>query len=92
MLNPDSVSTTRDSLEVTNEEAFVGDNPFPSQEEIKERAQGVYAESRIVTKEDMMTAAYNMPPKFGTIKKVGVYQDTDSFNQRNINLYVLVSK
>tara|TARA_R100000995_G_scaffold55826_3_gene27524 strand:+ start:15516 stop:17312 length:1797 start_codon:yes stop_codon:yes gene_type:complete len=90
VLNANSVTTTRDSLEVINEEAFVGDNPFPSQEEIKERAFGSYSmQNRIVTKEDMMTAAYNMPPKFGTIKKVGVYQDSDSFNQRNINLYVV---
>ena len=76
VLNPDSVSTTRDSLEVINEEAFVGDNPFPSQEEIKERALGTYSmQNRIVTQEDMITAAYNMPPKFGTIKKASVYQD-----------------
>ena len=46
-------------------------------------------QNRIVTKEDFITAAYNMPPSFGSIKKVNVYQDSDSFNQRNINLFVL---
>jgi len=90
VLNIDSVNSVKDSLEVTNEEAFVGDNPFPSPDELKQRALGTYSmQNRIVTKEDMMTAAYNMPAKFGTIKKVGVYQDTDSFNQRNINVYVV---
>jgi len=46
-------------------------------------------QNRIVTKEDLITAAYNMPKNFGSIKKAMAYQDSDSFNQRNINLYVM---
>ena len=46
-------------------------------------------QNRIVTKEDMITATYNMPKQFGSIAKAMAYQDSDSFNQRNINLYVL---
>tara|TARA_Y100000592_G_C5473855_1_gene321065 strand:+ start:1339 stop:3135 length:1797 start_codon:yes stop_codon:yes gene_type:complete len=89
-LNSTSTLSVTDSLEVINEEAFVGGDPFPTSDELKERAYGVYGmQNRIVTKEDFMTAAYNMPPSFGSIKKVNVYQDSDSFNQRNINLYVL---
>tara|TARA_R110000796_G_scaffold33_2_gene106 strand:- start:384 stop:2177 length:1794 start_codon:yes stop_codon:yes gene_type:complete len=89
-LNATSVETTRNSLEVTNEEAFVGSNPFPSADEIRQRAYGVYSmQNRIVTKEDFIAAAYSMPSNFGTIKKVNVLQDSDSFNQRNINLYVI---
>ena len=89
-LNATSTLGVRDSLEVINEEPFVGGDPFPTADELKERAYGVYSmQNRIVTKEDFITAAYNMPPSFGTVKKVNVYQDSDSFNQRNINLYVL---
>ncbi|QDP51385.1 MAG: putative baseplate wedge protein [Prokaryotic dsDNA virus sp.] len=84
------VTTTRGSLEVTNEEAFVGDIPFPSAEEIKQRAFGSYSmQNRMVTKEDFIAAVYNMPPNFGSIKKVNVAQDSDSFNQRNINMYLI---
>ena len=89
-LNGASVASVRNSLEVTNEEAFQGSNPFPSTDEIKQRAMGVYSmQNRIVTKSDFIAAAYSMPANFGTIKKVNVLQDTDSFNQRNINLYVI---
>ena len=89
-LNVTSVDSVRDSLEVINEEAFVGGDPLPTSDELKQRAYGVYSmQNRIVTKEDFITAAYNMPANFGSIKKVNVYQDSDSFNQRNINLFVL---
>ena len=85
-----TINTTKASLEVINEETFVGDIPFPDSEEIKKRAFGAYSmQNRIVTKEDFITAAYAMPAKFGAIKKVNAAQDNDSFNQRNINLYVL---
>ena len=84
------VQNTRQSLEVTNETAFIGSNPLPNSDELKERAFGVYSmQNRIVTKEDLITAAYNMPKNFGSIKKAMAYQDSDSFNQRNINLYVM---
>ena len=89
-LNASSVSSVRNSLEVINEEPFVGGDALPTSDELKQRAYGVYSmQNRIVTKEDFITAAYNMPPSFGSIKKVNVYQDSDSFNQRNINLFVL---
>tara|TARA_R100000008_G_C3587457_1_gene173641 strand:- start:897 stop:2690 length:1794 start_codon:yes stop_codon:yes gene_type:complete len=85
-----SIADVRSSLEVINEEAFIGDVPFPDSQEIKTRAFGAYSmQNRIVTKQDFMAAAYGMPSKFGAIKKVNVLQDSDSFNQRNINMYVL---
>ena len=89
-LDQSNVQDTRASLEVINEEAFVGSNPLPTSDELRERAFGVYTmQNRIVTKEDMITATYNMPKQFGSIAKAMAYQDSDSFNQRNINLYVL---
>ena len=89
-LSQASIATTRDSLEVVNEDPFVGDIPFPSSDEIKLRAFGAYAmQNRIVTKEDFIAATYGMPSNFGAIKKVNVAQDSDTFKQRNINMYVL---
>lgn len=84
------VQRTRESLEVINETAFVGSVPLPTSDELKERAYGVYSmQNRIVTQEDLVTAAYTMPSSFGSIAKASALQDSDSFNQRNINLYVL---
>ena len=89
-LNDALLSEVRASIELTNEEAFVGSAPFPSADEIRERAFGAHSmQNRIVTRDDLMAAAYNMPKKFGSIHRVMPYQDTDSFNQRNINLYVI---
>lgn len=89
-LDPTLVRNTKESLEVINEEAFVGSAVLPDADEIKERAFGVYSmQNRIVTQEDLIAAAYNMPKSFGAIVKAAALQDTDSFNQRNINLYVM---
>jgi len=89
-LSEDLLNEVRNSLELTNEESFVGSNPLPSADELKQRAFGVYSmQNRIVTKDDLIAASYNMPKKFGSIHKVMPYQDDDSFNQRNINLYVM---
>ena len=89
-LNAGSVRTVRNSLEVTNEEPFVGSAPLPSAEEVKQRALGAHSmQNRMVTRDDFIAAAYNLPPKFGKITRVNVMQDSDSFNQRNINMYVI---
>ena len=77
------------SLEVTNEEPFVGDISLPSSEEIKQRVFGFYAtQHRAVTVQDYQAIAYGMPTKFGAIKRVAVIRDFDEL-KRNINLYVL---
>jgi hypothetical protein len=89
-LNAGSVSNVRKSIECTNELPFVGSAPLPSGDEIKQRALGAYSmQNRMVTKADFMAAVYNMPSKYGAIKKVNVIQDSDSFQQRNINIYVI---
>ena len=77
------------SLEVTNEEPFVGDISLPDSEEIKQRVFGFYAtQHRAVTLQDYQSIAYGMPHKFGAIKRCAVVRDFDEF-KRNINLYVL---
>ena len=77
------------SLEVTNEGPIHGDVTAPTSEEIKQRAYGAfYSQNRAVTKEDYTSLLYNMPPRFGAIKRANIYRDTDS-NKRNLNLYII---
>ena len=89
-----SLSTTTrnsviNSLEVSNEEPFVGDIALPSSDEIKQRVFGYYAaQSRAVTAADYETVCYSMPPKFGSVKRVAVSRDFDEF-RRNLNIYVI---
>jgi hypothetical protein len=85
-------STTRSvvgSLECNNEEPIIGNTSLPTLEELKVRISNNYAtQSRAVTKQDYISLVYNMPAKYGSIKRCTIYQDPDSF-KRNLNLYVL---
>tara|TARA_R110000796_G_scaffold14039_1_gene46070 strand:- start:970 stop:2775 length:1806 start_codon:yes stop_codon:yes gene_type:complete len=83
------VSEVINSLEFENEKPIVGNISTPTSEEIKYRAYGSYSsQNRAVTKEDYVSMIYNMPPKFGAIKRANIAQDKNSF-KRNINLYVI---
>ena len=77
------------SLEVLNEEPFVGDVSLPSSEEIKQRVFGFYAtQNRAVTIQDYQSICYGMPAKFGSVKRAAVVRDFDEF-KRNLNIYVI---
>jgi len=79
----------RNSLEVTNEEQFVGDITLPDSDEIKQRVFGYYAtQNRAVTLQDYQAITYGMPNKFGSVKRVAAIRDFDEL-KRNINLYIL---
>ena len=88
-LASDKVQTIIGSIEVTNEDQIVGDVSVPTIQELKILAKNHFAtQNRAVTKQDYTSLAYAMPSKFGSIKRVSVSQDVDSF-KRNLNLYVL---
>jgi len=77
------------SLECNNEEPIIGNTSLPTLEELKVRISNNYAtQNRAVTKQDYVSLVYNMPAKYGSIKRCTIYQDPDSF-KRNLNLYVL---
>ena len=77
------------SLEVINEEPIVGDVDIPDSFELKVRAKGHFAsQNRAVTKQDYTSLVYNMPSRFGAIKRCNITHDNDSF-KRNLNLYVV---
>jgi hypothetical protein len=92
--DPTKVSSTivadiRRSVEAYNEEKIVGSVTIPTTEELKRRAFDNFAsQNRAVTLQDFEAIAYGMPPKFGSLKRVKVSQDPDSF-KRNLNMYVL---
>jgi hypothetical protein len=79
-----------DSLAVNNDDPIVGDVGIISTREIKERAASHFASQyRAVTKQDYVGLVYNMPSKYGKFKRVTIELDTDSYNQRNLNYYVI---
>jgi len=83
----DDVTT---SLAVLNEDPIIGDVGVISTDEIKERARANFASQyRAVTKQDYIGIAYNMPSKYGKFKRVALELDSDSYNQRNLNYYVI---
>jgi len=77
------------SIECFNEEAILGDVTSIGAEEMRIRAYDHFAaQNRAVTKQDYAALSYRMPPEFGSIKRVNILRDEDSF-KRNLNLYVL---
>tara|TARA_R110000824_G_scaffold67377_5_gene174510 strand:+ start:40267 stop:42063 length:1797 start_codon:yes stop_codon:yes gene_type:complete len=89
-LDESKISDVRSSLAVLNEEPITGDVSLITTDEIKERAMANFASQyRAVTKQDYIAMAYNMPSKYGKFKRVAIELDTDSYNQRNLNYYVL---
>jgi hypothetical protein len=77
------------SLQVINEEQFVGSVSLPNSDEVKQRAFSYFAtQNRAVTAEDYKAICYGMPAKFGKVKRVSVVRDFDAF-KRNLNLYVI---
>ena len=88
-LNLESVREIINSIEVTNEEAIIGDVTTPTVQELKLRVfDGFAAQNRAVTALDYRSVVYSMPPEFGAIKRVNIIQDPDSF-KRNLNVYVI---
>ena len=94
-IDPENLNTGKrnrviSSLSVLNEEPIVGDVTLVSTDEIKSRALGNFAaQYRAVTKKDYINIAYNMPSKYGKLKRCAVELDSDSYNQRNLNMYVI---
>ena len=62
---------------------------MPSTPELKTRILDTFAtQNRAVTTNDFHAMVYQMPAKFGALKRASVVRDPDSF-KRNLNLYVL---
>jgi len=89
VLSPTKKSDVVSSLEITNEEPIIGAAERMSAEELKQRAKGYYAsQGRAVTRQDYESLIYNMPNKFGIIKRVSVVNDPSATNRR-MAIYVI---
>ena len=82
-------SSVRSSLEVSNDEAIVGNTALPTSEEIRYRSYATKAaQQRSVTRNDYEAYMYMMPPGFGSIKRACVINDPSSSNRR-LSVYVI---
>lgn len=89
LLDDSEVSFIRNSIEVTNEEPITSVNTQITLEELKQRAIASYAsQNRAVSKKDYESLVYNMPNKFGSIKRANIINDPSSTN-RKLSLYVI---
>jgi hypothetical protein len=88
-LTGDVLSIVKNSLEVTNEEPIASVNTTVTLEELKQRAIGSYAaQNRAVSKQDYESLVYNMPAKFGAIKRANIINDPSATNRR-LALYII---
>ncbi len=77
------------SIEVDNEQPILGDINIPDTDELRHRIRGTFAtQNRAVTQQDYESFVYQMPPKFGSVKRCRIMRDNDSL-KRNLNLLVI---
>jgi hypothetical protein len=89
ILSQTKLSDVRTSLESYNEEPIIGAINLPDSQDIKRMVYDNFAtQNRAVTKNDYLSLAYSMDPKFGKIKRCNILRDPDSL-KRNLNMYVL---
>jgi|TARA_Y100000289_G_scaffold64568_1_gene76650 hypothetical protein len=88
-LESQKVNFIRNNVQVLNDEPINGSISIPTTEELKRRYMGSFgAQGRAVTKEDYISAVYDMPPIYGGIKRAGIMRDTNDF-RRNLNLFLI---
>lgn len=89
ILDNDEKNIVINSLEITNDEPITSVNSTITLEELKVRAMAQYAaQNRAVSRQDYESLVYNMPAKFGAIKRANIVNDPSSTNRR-LSLYVV---
>jgi hypothetical protein len=89
ILSKSQMDFIKSSLEVNNDKPITGDSAEISAEELRVRTKSVFAsQNRAVTKQDYKAAAFRMPAKFGSIKRIQVIQDPNALNRR-VAMYVI---
>ena len=82
------INTVKSSLEVINDEPIVGSSVDFTIDELKVRSKNFFAsQNRAVTKMDYEAIAYNMPTKFGQVKRVNVINNPFATNKK-LAIYV----
>jgi hypothetical protein len=78
----------RESVDALNEKEAKGGDDAPTLDELKVRVPGARAaQSRIVTKEDLLARIYSMPSNFGRVFRANVHSNPD--NPNAAQLFVL---
>ena len=88
-LDPAKVVAVRSSIDVENEEQIVGQVLDYTRDELKEVIMGNFAaQNRAVTARDYESLVYQMPKKFGSVKRCKILRDPELL-RNNLNLYVV---
>ena len=88
-LEQSNINAVRNSLEVDNEEPILGDVQIPDTDELRHRIRDTFStQNRAVTQQDYESYIYQMPPRFGAVKRCRIMRDDDSL-KRNLNLYLI---
>jgi hypothetical protein len=88
-LDSNLVQQVKDSIEVTNDKPIVGAPVDFSIDELKIRSKNLFAtQNRAVTKMDYEAIAYNMPTKFGQIKRANIINNPFATNKELV-MYVI---
>tara|TARA_R100000030_G_scaffold23021_2_gene16542 strand:+ start:486 stop:2294 length:1809 start_codon:yes stop_codon:yes gene_type:complete len=86
-------STVKASLEVLNEEEVVGSTITFTIDELRTRSKNFFAsQNRAVTKMDYEAIAYNMPTKFGQIKRANIINNPLATNKELVMYVISVDK
>lgn len=97
-LDTDVVNQVKNSIAVSNSGPATGGKNSETTDEIKLNAMAQYAsQNRAVTRDDYLARILSMPPKFGSVAKTFIIQDTQLDaksltridNQLALNAYVL---
>jgi len=82
-------ASVNNSLEVFNNTPLTGEIRLNETEELRlNTINNFSSQKRAVTKQDYQTLIYNIPSKFGKVKRCFLSQDNKSF-KRNLNIYVV---
>jgi hypothetical protein len=81
--SPQVVDRIKNSLEVVNDDPIVGSTVDFTIDELKVRSKNFFAsQNRAVTKMDYEAIAYNMPTKFGQIKRINIINNPFATNKK----------
>jgi len=77
------INQVKNSIEVVNDEPIVGSTVDFTIDELKVRSKNFFSsQNRAVTKMDYEAIAYNMPTKFGQIKRINVINNPFATNKK----------
>ena len=88
-LMQEKIDQIQTSLECSNEKSFTAPSFSVTTEELKVRSKNFFAtQNRAVTKQDYEAIAYNMPNKFGSLKRVNIINNPFATNKELV-MYVI---